>query len=170
MRWRRIKFFRIPRRWVSTELAIHCARNTVWRHKGGVQLDSQQHHDRISRAYAAGREQWRGCTWYTPIGPAGADVRELTARQARLLAEATCGSESDAWEAAGKWLAKVELDALMAEKLAAAAAQQVQLYNYAAALEHANHAVALEAQYRQPQVWCALRHLVAELAVNSMSH
>lgn len=108
--------------------------------------------------------------WYSPVGPDGVDIHELSARQAILLAEATCGQESQSWEAASKWLAKVEQDALAAEKFAETAAQQVQLQDYAGALDNINHAVALEAQYRPPQVWCNLQHLIAELVVESSPH
>lgn len=134
-----------------------------------TQLNSKQHQDQIKRAFESGCGQWRSCTWFSPIGPAGADVHELSARQASLLAEATCGEESQTWEAAGKWLAKVEQDALEAEHLAAAAAQQIQLSNYAAALNYINLAVALEAQYRKPEVWCTMQHFIAELALRSSS-
>ncbi len=135
--------------------------------KGDTQLNSQQHHDRIAHAFEAACDRWRGCNWHSPIGPAGIDVQELTSRQASLLAEATCGEESQRWEAASKWLAQVEQDALAAEKFAAAATEQVQRNEYTAALDNINRAVALEAQYRPPQVWCALQHLIAELALKS---
>lgn len=137
----------------------------IVRPQRGSQLNSKQHNDRITQAFESGRGLWRSCTWYSPIGPDGADVHELSPRHAILLAEATSGQESQTWEAVGKWLAKVEQDALAAEMLAATAVQQAQLHNYAAALDNINLAVALEAQYREPQVWCTLQYCVLELTL-----
>ncbi len=133
----------------------------------GPQLNPKQHQNMLVRAFEAARDQWRGCMWHSPIGPAGADVHELNSRQASLLAEATCGRESEGWAAAGRWLAKVERDALAAEKLAQLALHQVRRGCYPDAVESINRAVALEAQYRPPEVWTTLQQLIAQLPQNS---
>ncbi len=85
----------------------------------------------------------------------------MRSRQAKLMAEATSGKESEAWHAASRFLAQLETDAAAAEQLALEAIDLVEHGQWAAALELANSAVQLEAKYRPSQIWQLMRDEIA---------
>lgn len=58
------------------------------------------------------------------------------------------------------WLERVEADARLAKQQARRATELAETGDYRNALRHVDNAVALEARYRQPLVWLALRDAI----------
>ncbi|MCA9149254.1 MAG: hypothetical protein KDA92_08150 [Planctomycetales bacterium] len=112
----------------------------------------------MNRAVQIFREQsgnWGGCDWTTQFGAMCLNLKGLTARQAKMMANATTGSESTGWQEAADWLQRVEVDAQSAE-LAAKRAIELLPHDTSAALTQIRKACELERRYRDPRVWLAL--------------
>jgi len=118
----------------------------------------------IRFAYLQAAEAWQGCDWPTAFGMGGIELAGLKARQTRLLAVATSGAESQAWDAATRWLERVEQDARDARAAASSAVDQLEKQEWAAALESINAACMLESRYHEQLVWGLLRGLIAATA------
>lgn len=122
-------------------------------------------HVSVARAYSVSTGKWWGCNWPTLFGPMQVQLENVRARQARLVADATSGKESEAWSAVAKYLSLVEDDAASAEKLALEAVNQLSNGRWSEALASADAAVALESKYRSSKTWRPLRDaIVAELS------
>ena len=92
-------------------------------------------------------------------------LENVRARQARLVAAATSGKESETWYAAEKYLLLIEADAATAEKFALEAVNKISNGMGSEALASAEAAVALESKHRNSKTWRPLRDaIVAELA------
>lgn len=119
-------------------------------------------HAAIRIAYQAGHGKWAGCDWTTAYGPRRLDLAGIQARQARLIANATTGDESKAWNEAAQWLDDVEHDAATAETEALIALNLVDVGQLAEAEQHAFQACQLENRYQRASVWhdllMAIRH------------
>lgn len=109
--------------------------------------------DAILNAYRSGHFQWRGCQWHEEFGPLRLDLNGLTARQARILANATAGTESRAWHQAADWLEAVERDAKTAEAEASLAVHLATSGRYSEAECHATSACILQKKYPADPVW-----------------
>ncbi|MDA8744401.1 hypothetical protein N9N28_07205 [Rubripirellula amarantea] len=105
-------------------------------------------------------DQWTGCNWKTAVGPLRLNLKNVRARQARLISEATSGDESAAWNLAMEFLASIENDALAARKSAETAMALMCLGKTDEAIAMVDRAVELEAKYRDPVVWTLLRDAV----------
>ncbi len=121
----------------------------------------------VTKAYLAGAESWQGCDWTTSFGPQGLELCGLKAKQTRLLAEATSGEESEAWDAATHWLEQVERHARDAQSAASSAVELFTQQQWVAALARAEAACELESQYHARLVWGPLRDLMAAVALRS---
>ncbi len=117
----------------------------------------------IKRAHEAVKDRWCGCDWPTVFGPLKFNLDGVNSRHARILAEATSGQESLAWEAAAAWLIELERDAQTARLAAAWSLSLAESGQLVEALLQADQAVSLEAKYREPITWKPLRSLIAEL-------
>ncbi len=95
------------------------------------------------------------------LWPLRLDLKNMRSRQARLMAEATSGKESEAWYAAALYLAQLELDARTAEQLALEAVTLTEHGQWSSALERAESAVQLEAKYRPSETWRLMRDEIA---------
>ena len=115
------------------------------------------------RAYLEAVDAWKGCDWDTFFGPLHLNLNRLTARQTRILADATSGEESNCWDEASHWLEGIERDAKAARNYASAATGLL-TSNVTAALERIENAYRLESKYREPNVWKSLRDLIYSFA------
>ncbi len=118
----------------------------------------------ITNVFLGSAESWQGCDWTTAFGPLGLDLAGLKARQARLMAEATFGDESQNWAEASRWLEQVERDSRAARSAASSAVDFFAQGEWAAALTRIVEACALESQYRKQLVWQPLHDLIAAAA------
>ena len=114
----------------------------------------------FQQLYDAAIKQWTGCNWRTDLGPLRLNLMGIHSRQARLIAEATSGEESVAWEEATKFLSQVEVDSRAASKAAENAIRLIAEGKLAEAIADAERAIALEAKYREPKVWKPLRDAI----------
>lgn len=117
--------------------------------------------DTVAQVHARSMTQWWGCNWQTQFGPRKLNLHDVRSRQARLIANATSGDESSAWDAATEYLSDVENDAAAAEHAAAKAVSLVRRGQWHKALTTIDEAVALETKYRQSVVWRPLRDEIA---------
>lgn len=125
-------------------------------------LDSRHStRDSVVQTHALATGQWWGCNWQTQYGPRKLNLLDVWSRQARLIADATSGDESSAWEAATAYLRDVEFDAAAAERAAENAVSLVRRGQWRAALTAIEKAVALETKYRQSVVWRSVRDEIA---------
>jgi hypothetical protein len=115
----------------------------------------------ITCAYLEAAESWRGCDWPMTFGSRRIELGGLKAYQARLLAEATSGEESQAWSEATCWLEQVEQDASDARSEASIALDLLVNQEWATAMRRLDKACALESQYHNRLVWGPLRDLIA---------
>lgn len=122
--------------------------------------------DIVRRIHAVSTGKWWGCNWPTAFGPMNLDLENVRARQARLLAEATSGKESECWRAAARYLSQVEYDAAVAEQLASEAVHYAALGQLSESLKLIEDVVNLEAKYRTCETWKPLRDALA-LAQNT---
>ena len=106
--------------------------------------------------------RWTGCDWTTDFGPNHLDLRDVTARQASLLARATSGQESDQWQEAARWLTEVEADAQSARQAAQTAVQEAAAGHLPSALTHAQRACDLEQAHHPRPVWQPLVDAIRE--------
>ena len=109
--------------------------------------------ERLQRAFHAGQSQWVGCDWDTDFGPRRLNLRGLTSRQARLLANAMAGEESQTWHDASRWLTQVEADARIAETAARSAIAHALNNDWCDAERDAMKAIKIESSYPRPSVW-----------------
>jgi hypothetical protein len=130
----------------------------------GVQSETNQ----ISRCFAQAAGAWTGCDWPTEFGSAQFNLQHLNSSQAILMARATAGKEEDAWWEASRWLARIEREALEAERQARLALQAAELKQWLTALNHARQACAIEASYHEQLIWQPLRDAV-ERALKAFS-
>lgn len=111
---------------------------------------------------------WSGCDWETEFGVTGLNLNGMKSRQCKLLANATSGTESLDWEAAEKWLRKVERAAAKAKQHAVAAVKAASNKNWDKALTSIESAVEIESQYHSPDsgelTWEPLRILIESAA------
>lgn len=114
----------------------------------------------ISLAFAQAAGAWTGCDWPTEFGDAHLDLNRLSSAQAILMARATAGKEEDAWWEASRWLARVEQEALEAEREAHQAVKASQASQWVTALTHARNACDIEARYHTSLIWQALRDVI----------
>ncbi len=117
--------------------------------------------DTVVEAHALATKQWWGCNWRTQFGPRKLNLRDVRSRQARLIANATSGEESSAWEAATEYLVGIENDASDAEVAAAKAVLLVRRNSWRKALGAIDEAVVLETKYRHSIVWGPVREEIA---------
>lgn len=117
--------------------------------------------DSVVQLHARATTQWWGCNWRTQYGPRKLNLIDVRSRQARLIADATSGGESSAWDAASTYLRNVEMDAAAAEVAAAEAVSLVRRGLWESALAFSDSAVALETKYRQSVTWRPLRDEIA---------
>lgn len=129
--------------------------NTTWDNA----LNDKKKLRKLIRAYMASADSWEGCVWTTSFGPRGLDLNGLKAAQARILAAATSGIESDDWSSASRWLEQLEWDALAA-KAAAGSAVHVYFTDPQLAKNEIQRACEIESKYRTPVTWQPLRDLV----------
>ena len=122
----------------------------------------------VARAYLEAVGAWRGCDWETSFGPRHLNLNNLTARQTRILADATSGEESNCWDEATRWLEAVERDSKAARNYAAAATGLL-TSNVTAALDRIENAIRLESKYREPTVWKQLRDLIYSVAASNLN-
>lgn len=115
----------------------------------------------IMKIHAMATAQWWGCNWHTQYGPRKLNLFEVRSRQARLIADATSGDESRAWDVASEYLRNVEADAAAAEVAAAEAIAMIGQEQWNAALSAIESAVALETKYRDSLTWSPLRNVIA---------
>ena len=121
-----------------------------------------------AESYLKGAKAWRGCDWETSFGPRHLNLNSLTARQTRILADATSGDESNCWDEATRWLEAIERDAKAARNYAAAATGLL-TSNVTAALDLIENASRLESKYREPTVWKPLRDLIYSVAASNLN-
>ncbi|WP_145216147.1 hypothetical protein [Planctomycetes bacterium TBK1r] len=114
---------------------------------------------------ASGR--WTGCNWRTAMGPQKLNLQGMRSSHAQILASATSGSESAAWDEAAAFLAIVESDAKKAESAARRAVALMQSGHQADAILEASKAVDLEAKHRVPVIWVAVRDAIQTLATSA---
>jgi hypothetical protein len=103
----------------------------------------------IKQLLQAAQHGWRGCDWHTSFGPKKLDLCGIRSRQARLVAKATRGDESQCWCEAVRWLTAVESDASDAAELAAYAIAKAQQNAWPEACELLRKAEGLESKYGQ---------------------
>jgi hypothetical protein len=109
--------------------------------------------DTITTIYEQSKEGWIGCDWVTQFGTARLNLKDVTARQAELLARATCGHESTQWRVAAEYLARIEADALAAQHACWIAMQEVNAGRLDEALAHVERACELERPYHTVLLW-----------------
>jgi len=115
----------------------------------------------IQQHYEAAVGQWTGCNWQTAFGPKKLNLQGILARQASLLAEATSGEETAAWDDAERWLLQVEADAKTAAKHGENAVMLLASGHRDDAIAEADKAVALESRYRESLFWKPFRDTIA---------
>lgn len=126
--------------------------------------------DQISLLFTQAAGSWIGCDWPTEFGIARLNLDSLSSAQAMLMARATSDKEEDAWREASRWLARVEQEALEAEKEARLAVQAGQANQWVAARTHARNACDIEARYHQQLVWQPLRDAIERVFRTSTHH
>jgi hypothetical protein len=119
--------------------------------------------NRFEFEFRAAENRWGGCDWDTQWGSNKLNLKGLTARRTRLMANAISGVEAKAWSDAGDWLAQIEMAAAEAKSLAAQAVQQCQNANWAQALQLMEAACAIESKYHSTLVWQSLREAIQQL-------
>lgn len=97
----------------------------------------------IRRAYEKATKRWIGCDWPTRFGKAGLNLCHVTSQMAAEKANQP-GEPRDDWLAARHWLAQIEQCADRAEMQAALALAAANAGDFAAALQHADCACAIE--------------------------
>lgn len=120
-------------------------------------------YESVTRVYESATRQWWGCNWRTEFGSRKLNLCDVRSRQARLMANATSGDESSAWEQATRYLAEVEVDARNAERAAAHAISMVDNGRWRDALSEMDIAVKLESKYRESIVWRPLRNEITAI-------
>lgn len=117
--------------------------------------------NQISKTYEQLRANWVGCDWLTEFGPGRLNLNRISARQARMLANATSGQESTQWHEAAEWLTTVETDAESARQAAEAAHNSAGAGKFREALTHAQRACDIEQpHHRTAIVWEPLRNVI----------
>lgn len=117
----------------------------------------------LAETLSQARGRWRGCDWTTNFGRFGFNLKGIRSRQAQVLADATCGNESDCWMEAYRWLSQVERDARAAESAAQSAVKHVQAHDLESALSCIQYAEAMESKYRQACVWSPMTSMITQL-------
>lgn len=123
----------------------------------GPETKTIQAVDDLSLAFAQAAGVWVGCDWPTEFGGTSLNLENLSSAHAVLMARATADKEADAWWEASRWLARVEQEALEAEREALAAVQAGKANQWVAALTHARGACDIEARYHNELIWQPLR-------------
>ncbi len=119
------------------------------------------HDDNATQFYASATGRWWGCNWQAEFGPLKLRLQNVRARQALLIAEATSGAESAAWDEATRYLAQVEADAKAAERAAAEAISFARDDRWEKALAAIEVSLALESKYRPSITWRPLHDEIA---------
>ncbi|VTR97838.1 hypothetical protein [Tuwongella immobilis] len=114
----------------------------------------------LHQAFAHAQLQWQGCDWDTAFGSRLFNLNGMTARQATLLANATAGEESRAWQEASAWLDRLEAVAALAREHGQAALELALAGDWDAALSRAQLACDLEAPYHIHCVWAEFRNAI----------
>jgi len=120
----------------------------------------------VQEAVRQGHGRWIGCDWDTQFGPFGLNLRGISARQARLVANATAGAESQAWREAECWLGRVESDAHDAEAAAAEAVFHAINGEWAEAEHDAARTHEIEMSYPRSFVWLNLLATIRRIRAN----
>jgi hypothetical protein len=128
-------------------------------HTLGISLPDLEAAERIIRRAAS---RWTGCNWQTEFGPLRLNLMGMRSRQASLMAEATPGEESAAWQHAAQFLLAVEADAESAATVGQNAVRLLAEGRRGEAIEQAKRAVALESKYRPSEAWQPLVECLAE--------
>jgi hypothetical protein len=125
--------------------------------------------DQVEAFFVEAENRWVGCDWDTDFGPLKLDLNRLTAERATVLANATSGQESQAWNDAADWLAKVESDAAEAKLLATQAVAHCRKRMWQLALSTMEYACTIESAYHSELTWQPLRDLIASAIVTQKS-
>ena len=115
----------------------------------GVKTETNQ----VSRCFSEAAGVWTGCDWQTEFGFAHFNLQNLNSSHAILMARATAGNEEDAWWEASRWLARVEQEALEAERHARLALHAAEAKQWVTALIHARQACDIESRYHEQLIW-----------------
>jgi hypothetical protein len=113
--------------------------------------------------------KWLGCDWPTTFGVNELQLKNLRPTQAKMLAEATAGSESSDWRRAAEWLNRVESDANHAEAKAAKAAELAETGRLIDALKLAEESCDIERQYHSSLIWKPLCEAIAAALADQQS-
>jgi hypothetical protein len=116
--------------------------------------------DQIRRCFAQASGAWTGCDWPTEFGKSHFNLQNLSSSQAILMARATAGKEEVAWWEASRWLARIEQQALEAERQARLTVQAAEAKQWVTALAHARQACDIESNYHEHLIWQPLREAV----------
>jgi hypothetical protein len=111
----------------------------------------------VAKAYDSTHRQWQTCDWTTEFGGLKLNLRGLRSAQALRLAKATCGSESNEWRMAAKWLRTIENGAATAESFALLAVDAASIGDHADAVKLIAQAVEAEAAWHEKPIWRALQ-------------
>jgi hypothetical protein len=123
----------------------------------------------IQRQYEAAIGRWVGCNWQTSFGPRKLNLKDMRPHQTRMLADATAGDESTAWNEATVFLDNVGRDARAAQQAADDAMTHIRRGRCEEALAEMQQAVLLEAKYREPVIWASLYDAIRTLAADSVT-
>jgi hypothetical protein len=101
--------------------------------------------DDLFRVYQECAGTWTGCDWSTRLGQSGLDLSGCTAARAEALVRETAGTGAcEDWKLAAAWLGQIEQYAQKAEHFARQALEAARNGRWREALEHGQHAWALE--------------------------
>lgn len=122
--------------------------------------------DGVLRAYTEAAGTWTCCDWPTVFGPAGLNLKGVSAIEAEAYAVEYAGAElGEDWAAAARWLNEIEHRARQAEREATLAVAAANAGVWKEAVEHARKAWALEfftgrPLRHSPHTWQPLYHAV----------
>ena len=119
--------------------------------------------EKLQQLYDDAMNRWVGCNWQTTFGPRQLNLNGVRAHQARLMSEATSGSESAAWLEATQFLESLENDARAARTASKKAVLLVESCHLPEALVEAQNAVSLESKHLDPVVWKPLLDAIAAI-------
>ncbi|WP_146461524.1 hypothetical protein [Rubripirellula tenax] len=120
----------------------------------------------LDSLYQANENEWTGCHWQTEFGPRHLNLSRVRSHQARWMAEATSGEESNDWEEATRFLTQVETDSQTARCAAKRAVAMAKSGEFCTAMAEAQIAVDLEKQYPKTSHWKKLLDAIAAMKSN----